>query len=184
MKRIFWVLTWISVVFIFFPSLLWGGQPGELKLETKEVAAGPFPAREEALKKYGGRLPEDLEIVETDMRRMEPGYYVVKVDSLITTSDLERVMKTQDQWGQPAIALTYTDEAAGRMKRYTAQNIGKKLALLLDHKIVLAATIQDVISRDAVIAGRFTSEEMDQIVSQLRSTILRQHRQENPHRPE
>ncbi len=63
-------------------------------------------------------------------------------------------------------------QGAAQFERFTAANIGKLLSIVLDDRVESVATIQDVISADGIIHGRFTVEEVDDIVLVLRSGAL------------
>jgi preprotein translocase subunit SecD len=100
---------------------------------------------------------------------MERGYYVVKAYPVITGRDLEKVRRSTDAWGSPSIAFTLTSAGAAKFQNYTAANIGQKLAIVLDNKIESVTVIQDVISYEGVISGRFTIEEAEDLVRVLNS---------------
>jgi preprotein translocase subunit SecD len=138
-------------------------------LELRHVISGPFTAKEEALTAYNGTLPEGLNILKTNSRRMERGYYVVKAYPVITGRDLEKVRRSKDAYGAPNIAFTLTSAGAARFRKYTAANIGQKLAIVLDNKIESVPVIQSVISDEGVITGRFTIEEAEDLVRVLDS---------------
>lgn len=138
-------------------------------LELRHVISGPFEAEEEALKTFNGTLPADMNILNTNPRRMERGYYVVKAYPVIAGRDLEKVRRSKDAYGSPNIAFTLTSAGAAKFQNYTAANIGQKLAIVLDNKIESVPVIQAVISYEGVITGRFTIEEADDLVRVLNS---------------
>ncbi|UCH98489.1 MAG: hypothetical protein JSV88_17030 [Candidatus Aminicenantes bacterium] len=141
-------------------------------LELRPVTDGPFDAKEEALKAFNGTLPEELNILKTNPRRMEKGYYVVKAYPVITGADLEKVRRSKDTWGSPSIAFTLNSRGAKKFRDYTEANIGKRLAIVLDNKIQSVPVIQDVISYDGVITGQFTIEEAEDLARVLNSGAL------------
>lgn len=141
-------------------------------LEFRHVISGPFAAKEEALNAFSGTLPVDLDILKTNPRGMEPGYYVVKAYPVITGGDLENAQSSKDQWGGPSVAFTLTSAGAAKFRNYTSKNIGQKLAIVLDNKIESAPVIQDVLSKETVITGRFTIEEAEDMARILNSGAL------------
>lgn len=141
-------------------------------LELRHVTEGPFAAKEEALKAFKGTLPEELNILKTNPRRMERGYYVVKAYPVITGRDLEKAWRSTDAYGAPNIAFKLTPVGAKKFRDYSSKNIGRKLAIVLDNKIQSAPVIQDVISYEAVITGRFTIEEAEDLTRVLNSGAL------------
>lgn len=141
-------------------------------LEWKQVEAGPFNTEEAALAQYGGKLPEDLLILKTNPRRMEKGFYVMKAASIVTGKDLKNARRSQDQYGAPAIGFTLGSQGARKFEKFTSANIGKRLSTVLDGRVELVATIQDSIFDSGIITGRYSVEEVDDMVLVLRSGAL------------
>jgi preprotein translocase subunit SecD len=67
-----------------------------------------------------------------------------------------------------SIEITFTQDGAKKMAKLTEENNGKLLAVLLDGKVVSAATIRSVISEKAQITGNFTKEQAEQIAKAIR----------------
>jgi preprotein translocase subunit SecD len=134
--------------------------------------AGPYPTEEEALKEYSGVLPEDLMIMKTNPRRMDKGFYVLKKASVVTGKDLKNARRSQDNYGAPAVGFSLNSQGAGKFEKFTAANIGKRLSIVLDGRIESVASINDAISYDGIIQGRFTVQEVDDLVLVLRSGAL------------
>jgi preprotein translocase subunit SecD len=141
-------------------------------LEFRSVVSGPFLTEEAALKDYNGKLPEDLEIVKTNPRRLDKGFYVLKAATVVPGKDLKSARRAQDQYGAPAVGFSFNSQGSTQFEKFTAANIGKLLSIVLDDRIESVATIQDVISGDGIIHGRFTVDEVDDIVLVLRSGAL------------
>jgi len=141
-------------------------------LEFRQVISGPFLTEEAALKDYNGKLPEDLEIVKTNPRRLDKGFYVLKAATVVPGKDLKSARRAQDEYGAPAVGFSFNSQGATQFEKFTAANIGKQLSIVLDNRIESVATIQDVISGDGIIHGRFTVDEVDDIVLVLRSGAL------------
>jgi len=138
-------------------------------LEFRHVINGPFAAKEEALNTFNGTLPKDLNILQTNPRGMETVYYVVKAYPVITSRDLENARRSKDNYGAPNIVFTLTSAGAAKFRNYTSKNIGQKLAIVLDNKIQSVPVIQDVLSNEGVISGRFTIEEAEDMARVLNS---------------
>jgi preprotein translocase subunit SecD len=141
-------------------------------LEFRHVISGPFAAKEEALNTFSGTLPKDLDILKTDPQGMGPVYYVVKAYPVITGMDLENARRSKDNYGSPNIAFTLTSTGAAKFRNYTSKNIGQKLAIVLDNKIQSVPVIQDILSKEAVITGKFTIEEAEDMTRILNSGAL------------
>lgn len=59
----------------------------------------------------------------------------------------------------PEVRITLADDAAAEMKRVTSENPGRRLAILVDRKVIVAPKIQATVSKEAVITGPFTEKE-------------------------
>jgi preprotein translocase subunit SecD len=145
-------------------------------LEFKKVIAGPFKTEQEALQKYNGVLPEDLAILKWSPRSKEfrDGWKVSVLESagVLTGRELKMAKRTQDQWGGPAVSFSLNSSGASRFRTFTAANIGQKLAIVLDNRIVSDPVIQAVLSFESVITGSFSVEEADDLALKLRSGAL------------
>lgn len=142
------------------------------KLEWKLVTAGPAPDRETLLQDYGGQVPEDMEVLPGDPKRTQGGYYLVNRVAPITGKDLTDARRSTDEWNNPAVAFTLNADGAKRFYKFTSDNIGKPLSIVLDERIQEVATIQDRISDRGIIHGQFTLEDAEDIALVLRAGAL------------
>jgi preprotein translocase subunit SecD len=141
-------------------------------LEFKLVKAGPAPDEETLLQPYGGKVPEDAEVVKGDPKRGHQGYYLVSKVASITGKDLRTVRRGTDEWNNPAVSFTLTPDGARRFEKVTGENVGKQLAIILDGKLQSAPVINSRISDSGIIQGRFTPEEADDLVVILKAGAL------------
>ncbi len=141
-------------------------------LEFHLVVGGPFQTEEAALAEYKGQLPDDLEIVRTNPRRLDKGFYVLKTATVVPGKDLKSARRAHDEYGAPAVGFSFNSQGAAQFEKFTAANIGKPLSIVLDERIESVATIQDVIGADGIIKGRFSQDEVDDLVLVLRSGAL------------
>jgi len=141
-------------------------------LEFHLVVGGPYLTEEAALAEYKGELPDDLRIVKTNPRRLDKGYYVLKAATVVPGKNLKAARRAQDEYGAPAVGFSFNSQGAAQFARFTAANIGKPLSIVLDDRVESVATIQDVISADGIIKGRFSQDEVDDLVLVLRSGAL------------
>ena len=79
---------------------------------------------------------------------------------VLTGRDIEKVSFFKDETGRPAVGFTLTDKGSAKMWKATSQNIGKRLAILLDGKVVSAPIITSGIKKEAVISGKFDNEDL------------------------
>lgn len=90
----------------------------------------------------------------------------------LTNSDIARADVTVDEDGYSAVTISIAPEAQFRMRRLTSKNRGKRLAILIDQKLLTAPIIQWEIGESAMITGRFTPEEAQRIADSLNNGRL------------
>ncbi|MDI6606214.1 MAG: protein translocase subunit SecD [Candidatus Omnitrophota bacterium] len=79
----------------------------------------------------------------------------------------------QSQFNEPLVALQFNSEGAKKFAEITADNVGKRLAIVLDGKVQSAPRIKEAIpSGEAVITGRFSVEEAKDLALVLRVGAL------------
>ena len=87
---------------------------------------------------------------------------LIEEQAVLTGESLKNayVRFDQAQFGQPIIALEFNPEGSKEFARITANNIGRRLAIVLDGKVQSAPRIKEEIpSGEAIISGRFTLEK-------------------------
>ncbi len=142
-------------------------------LEFKKEVAGPFDTEEIALQQYNGILPEDLVILKWGPRSHAAGKVsVMQKINVITGRDLKSARRGMDRYGGPAVDFSLSSGASSRFRTFTAANVGQKLAIILDGRIITDPTIQDVLSFGGQITGGFSVEEADDLALKLRSGAL------------
>jgi len=68
------------------------------------------------------------------------------------------------------IEIEFTEGGADRISRVSAENIGKRIAILMDGKVIVAPILRSAISHKAVIAGSapsFTKEEAEELARKI-----------------
>lgn len=146
-------------------------------LELKLVEGGPAASREDLLRAYSGRVPDDMEVLPgvsegADGARAGTVYYLVRRVPAVTGRDLRTARPTLDENNQPAVSFSLKRDGASRFGNFTGSNIGRQLAIVLDGRVVSAPVIQGRISDEGQIYGRFTSQEVQDLSLMLRSGAL------------
>jgi len=145
-------------------------------LELKLVHAGPFPNEAAARSSLNGATPGQLEILPSRESEDTGGlFYVVQRVASVQGRDLKTAFVSRDENGRPAVGFTLTREGAQRFAQVTEQNIGKRLAIVLDGKIQTAPQIYTRISDSGVIEGGtagFSPQEARDLSLVLRSGSL------------
>jgi preprotein translocase subunit SecD len=99
-------------------------------------------------------------------------YYLVKYPPVITGSDLADAYPTTDEYGNPAVGFTLTPQAAERFAEFTQKNIGRPMAIVLDNRVLSAPVIRARIYDRGIITGRFTPQEVKDMVIVLKGGAL------------
>ncbi len=143
-------------------------------LELRLVSDGPFPSRESALAARGGILPPDTELLRTVRAVQNSGaeWYIVNRIAAVTGRDLASASPSRDINGRPSVNFNLGRDGAARFGRITGQNIGKRLAIVLDSRIQSAPVIEGQIFERGDITGRFTEREAADLALVLRSGAL------------
>ena len=143
-------------------------------LELKLVQGGPYPSREAGLGEHGGILPPDSELLPGPAgAEGTPTWYLLNRVAAVTGRDLTGAQPGLDEEGKPAIHFNLNRDGAARFGQITGANIGKNLAIVLDHRVVDSpAVIQGRITDSGEIKGQFTPQKTADIALLLRSGAL------------
>jgi len=141
-------------------------------LEFKHVEAGPFQSEEEAKSNYGGTIPEDMTLYRSAGGRLGKALYVLQAATVVPGKDVRNAARSMDQYGGPAVSFTLNNQGQSKMEKYSAANIGQRMAIVLDNRIESVATIESVLNYNIQITGTFTVQEVDDLVLTLRSGAL------------
>ncbi len=144
-------------------------------LEWKLVQAGPAPDEVTLLKDLGGAPPDNQEVVAIapKSRESEGGsFFLLEKVAAVTGSDLRTVRRTLDEWNNPAVSFGLKADGARRFESITGQNVGRRLAIILDGKVQSAPVINARISDEGIITGHFTVEQADDLVTVLKAGAL------------
>lgn len=131
----------------------------ELKLV---VESGP---KEELVKK----LTKDYELIP-DLKGEE--WFLLEKLPVITGADLKTAYTTTDEFGMPAVGFDLTDRGSKAFAEATEKNIGRRLAIVLDKRVISAPVIRSRISDRGQISGNFTLDEAKELAIVLRAGAL------------
>jgi preprotein translocase subunit SecD len=153
------------------------GTTGLLELKLVDDKGGPYSSPEAAKQAYGGTIPADLEMIEgfsedTDARTRTPVFYVLKRAAAVTGRDLKGARVDRDKYNQPAVMFFLNAPGAAKFEKVTGDNVGKHLAIVLDHRVQSAPNINSKIKDSGIIEGNFTAEKADALSLVLRSGAL------------
>jgi len=131
---------------------------------------------EEALK---GNVPEDAQVlyqksVDPQTGRVTKTPMVVKKRALLTGDTIKTAkVNFDDRQGGAHVSLSFDSRGAKVFDRVTAENVKRRLAIVLDDSVYSAPVIQERISGgEAQITGSFTPEEASDLAIVLRAGSL------------
>ena len=131
---------------------------------------------DEALK---GRVPEGSEILYERKVNRQTGEVsriplLLKKQVILTGDALTNAeVRIGSQFNEPYVSIEFDREGARRFERITAENVGKRLAIVLDNTVYSAPAIRERIGGgQAQITGSFSIEEARDLAIVLRAGAL------------
>ena len=145
-------------------------------LELYDVKGGPYQSREEALAQNNGVLPLGTKLIGTPTTAQGGkggGVYLVARTPVVRGPDIRDARPQQGQMPNSwDTEFVLSQDAARRFSTYTAANIGQRLAIVLDGKVLEAPVIKNQISDQGVIEGAGTQEEAADLALNLKAGSL------------
>jgi preprotein translocase subunit SecD len=132
----------------------------------------------ELLKQVQAQIPEGDEIlfervVDKDSGREFRIPYLVKKRVMLAGDVLSDARVSIGQFNEPYVAVNFDAKGAREFERITAENVRKRMAIVLDNTIYSAPTIQEKISGGrAQITGSFSMQEATDLAIVLRAGAL------------
>ena len=155
-----------------------GGQL-EFKLVEDPVT---YTSETEALSRHGGVLPPGTELVPGKSATRNAsgaldtgeGWYILSRAPAITGRDLRSATENRNSNnpGQWVVDFTVSPEGAHRLGPFTQQNIGRQMAVVLDHRVDSAPVINGKIEDSGMIEGNFSQESAHELALILRAGAL------------
>ncbi len=148
-------------------------------IQSPFLRSGSFTKLSKFIESIKNQIPEGDEILIEDIYHPETGTrtyrtYLLKAETLLKgdTIDDARV-RFDTQFGQPYVALSFNSVGAKIFEEITGENVGRRLAIILDGRVKSAPRIKTRIpGGKAIIEGRFTSEEAHDLAITLRAGSL------------
>ena len=139
-----------------------------------------YPSEAAALAAHNGILPPGAEILPGRSDTTSPDqsaaqvYYVVSRSPVVTGLDLKGATPgpSSRNPGQYEVDFHLSTAAAARFGPFTENNVGRKMAIVLDGKVYTAPVINSRIEDSGVIEGNFTQETAEDLALVLRSGAL------------
>ncbi|HEX2711939.1 MAG TPA: protein translocase subunit SecD [Candidatus Acidoferrales bacterium] len=153
-----------------------GGQ-----LELRRVAdTTPYSSEAAALAAHGGVLPPGTELVRGKAEVTQGGalagetWYLLDRAPIVTGRDLRSAneQRSTENPGFWEVHFTLSTESARRFGPFTEANIGRPMAIVLEHRVQSAPVIQSRIDDSGRITGRFGQQEAHDLSLVLRAGAL------------
>jgi len=100
-------------------------------------------------------------------------YYIIEDAPVVTGEELVDAQPAFDQNNRPAVNFRFNPTGARKFGDYTANNIGKPFAIVLDNEVISAPVIQSHIpGGSGIITGSFSVEDSTELSVLLRAGAL------------
>jgi preprotein translocase subunit SecD len=99
-------------------------------------------------------------------------YYAVRKIVPVTGTDLKDARVQKGRLGEPTVGFSLTPDGGRKFGELTGANVKKRLAIVLDKKVVSAPVINSQIQDQGVIEGSFTTQRAADLALVLRSGAL------------
>lgn len=147
------------------------GKTAQLEIKLVEDVAN---SEEDLLEKYNYALPEGTMIVPgaEDGRKGQGGqYYLVPDYTDLTGRDLKDAQPALGGMTgtEPVVQFEFRPEGGDKFYDLTSKNHGRQIAVIVDGKVISAATVQSTIHSVGNITGRFTWEEVQDLAINFKS---------------
>ncbi|MGB7438484.1 MAG: protein translocase subunit SecD, partial [Candidatus Acidiferrum sp.] len=153
---------------------------GQLELKLVEDPQ-TYPSEAAALAAKGGILPPGTQLMQGSAEgRAANGqnpsqvWYLLSRSPIVTGRDLRSATESRntEMPGQWQINFVLSSDAGRNFGRFTEQNIGRQMAIVLENKVYSAPTIQSKIEDTGRIDGNFSQESAHELAEVLRAGAL------------
>jgi preprotein translocase subunit SecD len=148
-------------------------------LEIRQVLGGPYSSPGQAFAAHNGVLPEGTELMPAGTAAQVGSapaqlYYLVAQTPAVTGRELRAggASVSTEENGRPDVTFSLTTEGGRKFAAFTGSHIGDQLAVVLDNKVMEAATIEQKIRDQGRITGDFTTQAARDLALVLNSGAL------------
>ena len=146
--------------------------PGQVKAILGKTAKMAFHLVDEetsVMDARRGKIPPDSMLMSGD----ETGYLVLKRAVIVGGEQLDTAKADYGEAGEAVVAFSFKSLGAQKFGKATSENVGRRLAIVLDGKIISAPVINSPITGGkGVITGNFTVQSASDLALLLRSGAL------------
>ncbi len=143
------------------------------RLELVLVTDGPYPDWEQALAAHGGSVSFDIRVTPNAPTSSDTAaWWVLTRWPVITGSDLKSARPSQDEGRRWNVAFKLTPDAARRFGAFTESHIGRRLAIVLDNRVLSAPIIQTRVEDSGIISGMDDEQRASELATVLNAGAL------------
>jgi preprotein translocase subunit SecD len=147
------------------------------QLQFRLVEGNPAPDSKSVLDTVPQNMKNEVDIL-AGTREDELGraagteFYAVRKTVTVTGTDLKNARVQKGRVGEPNVGFSLTPDGGRKFGELTGANVGRRLAIVLDNKVVSAPRINSQINDQGVIEGTFTTQQASDLALVLRSGSL------------
>ena len=158
-----------KVAKLVFKEVVWAGSLKDLLIKLG-ISTEEIPKDSKKLLSFlNSKVKEDEEVLKG---ADSSTYYILKRIPILTGQYLKDAYPTRDEYGMPAVGFELNSKGGEIFYNYTKNNIGKRLAIVLDNKVQSAPTIRSAIRSRGQITGNFSFQEARELSIVLRAGAL------------
>jgi protein-export membrane protein SecD len=147
--------------------------PEEIKRIIGTTAKMSFHMVDEAAEMNRQPAPTDMVVPVANPREDGATQLIVQKVPLLSGQNLTDAQQTFEGGGQPVVSFKFDSIGAKKFGQITAQNVGKRFAIILDGKIITAPVIKDaILGGSGIISGSFTVQTAGDLALLLRAGAL------------
>jgi len=142
----------VVIMSLGYATQVWGDKPADkprVKVEIRRAESEPADGLSEAT------------VAGTNDK-----VYLHKSAEL-TNEDIAEARAAVDGQQKPVVEIVFTKEGAKKMAKLSEQHQNKHLAILVDGKVISAPIIRARISERALIAGKFTKDDVEKLAKEI-----------------
>jgi protein-export membrane protein SecD len=152
--------------------------PGVTDVEHMKKVIGPtakmtFRMVDEAAEMNQQPAPGDELLEVVDARTNAAQKLIVQKRVMVSGENLTDAQQSFEGGGQPVVAFKFDNIGAKKFGEATAQNVGKRFAIVLDGKVISAPVIKDaILGGSGIISGNFSVQSAQDLSLLLRAGAL------------
>ena len=95
------------------------------------------------------------------------GSYCLAGRVVVSEKSIERAEVTKDAAGEAAVMLVLTDKAAQRLLAATQSQVGHRLGVIINSRLVIAPLIREPIGKEFILVGQMAQDKAEALARSL-----------------